>query len=232
MIYDYCVLGGEIVGLTGISESVSTVIVSAGQLQWEAAKLVVWAGLQSDCLARRGWSETKPSNRALWRRILSFAIKQKQHRAASRLSDSGSEPPFSQRSLDANDQWSGDTGSKRGTGFARENYRKLSFSLGDVSTRAFLAFGNNRSKFSARTQRNEEFTVQKRLSREMPQVLPKPGNPGSLTLPSRHSSAGGDARRLSRSRFFALRDRPDAQRLQCVFACGDVRHSDRRNDRL
>jgi hypothetical protein len=41
MIYDYCVLGGEIVGLTGISESVSTVIVSAGQLQWEAAKLVV-----------------------------------------------------------------------------------------------------------------------------------------------------------------------------------------------
>ena len=221
------------VTVTAISESDSAVKISAGGRAWQATKLIVCAGLQSDRLARMGGIKT--DHQIVPFRGEYYRLPSSKNDIVRHLIYPIPDPdlPFLGVHLTRMMDGSVTVGPNAVLGFAREGYPKFSFNLHDVAEYStFPGFWKTMlAKYPAWAQRNEELGLQSRLSRGVSQVLPKPRNRRSSALRGWHPRPSSDEGRHPRARFFVPGNCPHAPRLQCAVTCRYLRHPDRRNDR-
>ncbi len=121
------------VKVTAISETQGSVIVAAGEHEWQAGKLVVCAGLQSDRLARMAGIET--DHQIIPFRGEYYRLPPSKNNIVRHLIYPGPDPdlPFLGVHLTRMMDGSVTVGPNAVLGFAREGYPKFSFNLRDVS---------------------------------------------------------------------------------------------------
>ena len=166
------------VKVTAIRETQSDVVVASGDRAWQAKKLVVCAGLQSDRLTRMAGIETDFQIVPFSRRILPAAAIEEPDRAASDLPDSRSQVALPGRPPDAHPRRRRDPGPERGTWFRA---RGLSEILLQSSRRLRVQrvsglLGDHGPEPQTRHQGDAELDIQRGLPAGVPKVLP------SLTL--------------------------------------------------
>jgi L-2-hydroxyglutarate oxidase len=126
------------VKVSAIRETQSSVIVTAGEREWQAGKLIVCAGLQSDRLARMAGIETQ--HQIVPFRGEYYRLPPSKDQIVQHLIYPIPDPelPFLGVHLTRMMDGSVTVGPNAVLGFAREGYAKFSFNLGDVAE--FAAF--------------------------------------------------------------------------------------------
>jgi L-2-hydroxyglutarate oxidase len=121
------------VKVTAISETQSSVIITAGERKWQAGKLIVCAGLQSDRLARIAGIET--DHQIVPFRGEYYRLPPSKNQIVQHLIYPIPDPelPFLGVHLTRMTDGSVTVGPNAVLGFAREGYPKFSFNLGDVA---------------------------------------------------------------------------------------------------
>jgi len=220
------------VTVTAISESDSAVKISAGGREWQATKLIVCAGLQSDRLARMAGLKT--DHQIVPFRGEYYRLPSSKNDIVRHLIYPIPDPdlPFLgvhlTRMMD-----SVTVGPNAVLGFAREGYPKFSFNLHDVAEYStFPGFWKTilrNIQHGLKEMKNSIFKAG--YLEACRKYCPKPRNRRSSALRGWHPRPSSDEGRHPCARFFVPGNCPHAPRLQCTVTCRYLRHPDRRNDR-
>jgi L-2-hydroxyglutarate oxidase len=220
------------VTVTAISESDSAVKISAGGREWQATKLIVCAGLQSDRLARMAGLKT--DHQIVPFRGEYYRLPSSKNDIVRHLIYPIPDPdlPFLGVHLTRMMDGSVTVGPNAVLGFAREGYPKFSFNLHDVAEYStFPGFWKTMLRNIQHGLKEMKNSIFKAGYLEACRKYCPSLEIGDSALRGWHPRPSSDEGRHPRARFFVPGNCPHAPRLQCTVTCRYLRHPDRRNDR-